>query len=145
VNAPTATAVPTVGAFTIAPTRFRRGRRAASISRAKSPTGATIAFTLSSAATVTLGFEQSRPGIRLGKRCVSPGKAHLHGRACTSHVPVAHTIVREGHPGVDRIHFEGVLDAGFRLAPGSYRLSLSAANAGGTSSAAQRPGFTLLP
>jgi hypothetical protein len=137
--------VPTVSGLTIAPTRFKRGRRAASISRANTRTGATIAFTLSSAATMTLGFEQSRRGIRVGKRCLSPGKGHLHARTCTRYLSVAHTIVRQGHPGADRVHFEGVLDGGFRLAPGSYRLSLSAANAGGRSSAVQHPGFTLLP
>jgi hypothetical protein len=58
---------------------------------------------------------------------------------------VAHTVVRHGHAGSDRIHFEGVLDGGFRMAPGAYRLSLRATNAGGTASAPQRPTLTLLP
>ncbi|MGH2833221.1 MAG: hypothetical protein ACRDK2_10650 [Solirubrobacteraceae bacterium] len=43
-----------------------------------------------------------------------------------------------------KIRFEGVLDGGGRLRPGRYRLSLSAANAAGSGTAAQHPTFTLL-
>jgi hypothetical protein len=54
-------------------------------------------------------------------------------------------VSRAAHAGTNHIRFQGVLDGGRSLAPGSYRLSLSADNAGGTSSAGQHPGFTLLP
>jgi hypothetical protein len=141
----TRTPVPSVGGLTVSPQRFRRGRHAATISRASASTGTTIAFTLAYGATVTLGFEQPRKGLLSGGRCLAPSPAHRRGRSCTRFAPVAQAVVRQGHAGSDRIHFEGVLDGGFRMAPGAYRLSLRATDAGGSATAPQHPSFTLLP
>jgi hypothetical protein len=47
--------------------------------------------------------------------------------------------------GANRISFDGVLEHGRRLAPGSYRLSLRASAGAALASAPQRPTFTLLP
>jgi hypothetical protein len=142
---PAATPGPSVTDLTLSPARFRRGSHAATIARAQAPTGTTIAFVLTHGATATLSFEQPQTGVRAGARCVPVGRSAHRGRPCTRWVTLAHRIVRQAHAGTDRVHFEGVVDGGNRLTPGSYRLSLSASNAGGSASAPQRPGFTLLP
>ena len=46
--------------------------------------------------------------------------------------------------GADRIGFDGLLAGGTKLAPGSYRLLLSASDTTGTTAAVQHPSFTLL-
>jgi hypothetical protein len=145
-----ATVAPTVTGLTVSPSRFRRGRHAATLARARSnahatPTGTTISFQLSRAATVTLGFQQQRTGVLSGHRCAAPTKAHRRGHPCVLYTTLSQTVTRAGHVGADRLHFEGVLDGGFRLAPGAYRIWLRATNAGGTASAPQRPTLTLLP
>jgi hypothetical protein len=130
----------------VSPGRFHRGRHAATISRAKSgPIGTTISFQLSAAASVTLGFERAQLGVLVGRRCAPPGKGHTKGRHCTRYAAISHTVVRNGHAGLNRIHFEGLLDGGTRLTPSGYRLSLSAHGTAGTAVAAQHPTFTLLP
>jgi hypothetical protein len=141
----TSTQVASITGLALVPSRFRRGSHAASISSTKVPTGTTISFTLTQSATVTLAFEQSLRGVRAGRRCVPPSRSRGHVKPCTRWSRVSHTVVRQGHTGSDRIHFDGVLDGGFRLSPGRYRLSLSAADAAGSASAAERPSFTLLP
>jgi hypothetical protein len=130
----------------VSPARFQRGHHAATISRAKSgPIGTTVSFQLSAAASVTLRFERAQLGVLVGRRCAPVGKGHTKGRHCTRYAAISHTVVRNGHAGLDRIHFEGLLDGGTRLAPGGYRLSLSARAASGSVTAAQHPTFTLLP
>jgi hypothetical protein len=134
----------------VSPGRFHRGHHAATISRAKSgPIGTTVSFQLSAAASVTLNFERAQPGVLVGRRCAPVGKGHTKGhtkgRHCTRYASISHTVVRNGHAGLDRIHFEGLLDGGTRLAPGGYRLSVSARGVSGSVTAAQHPTFTLLP
>jgi hypothetical protein len=140
----------TATGLSLSPNRFRRGGREATIARsgarrkAKSPTSTTISFALSQPATVTLSFQAAKPGVLARGRCTAPTKGRRTGRRCTRYVAVPGAVSRAGHAGANRIRFQGVLDGGRSLAPGSYRVSLSAANAGGTSSAPQHPGFTLL-
>jgi hypothetical protein len=130
----------------VSPGRFHRGRHAATISRAKAgPIGTTISFRLSAAASVTLSFQRAQPGVIVGGRCALVGKRHTKGRHCTRYASISHTVARGAHAGLDRVHFEGVLDGGARLAPGGYRLSLLARGASGSVTAAQHPTFTLLP
>jgi hypothetical protein len=130
----------------LSPGRFHRGHHAATISRAKSgPIGTTVSFQLSAAASVTLSFERAQLGVLVGRRCAPVGKGHTKGRRCARYAAISHTVVRNGHAGLDRMHFEGLLDGGTRLTPGSYRLSVSARGASGSVTAAQHPTFTLLP
>jgi hypothetical protein len=137
---------PAISGPSITPSRFRRGRHAAAVSRrAVVPIGTTVSFALTQAATATLAFEQAHAGVRAGARCLGASRSHSHGKPCVRWVALAHTVVRQANAGADRIHFEGVLDGGARLAPGRYRLALRAANAAGSARAARRPEFTLLP
>jgi hypothetical protein len=135
-----------VAQLALSPARFHRGRHAATISAAKrAAAGTTISFRLSAAATVTLSFQRVQAGVLVGRRCVAAGRGHAKGRRCSRYMSVSHTVARGGHAGLNRVHFEGVLDGGSRLAPGSYRLSLSARAPAGSAAAAQHPTFTLLP
>jgi hypothetical protein len=143
---------PMVTGLSLSPSRFARGGREATITRAGArhkakalPTFTTISFALSLPATVTLSFQAAEPGVRSRGRCTAPPKGRRRGRPCIRYVTVPGTVRRAAHAGTNVIRFQGVLDGGRRLALGSYQLSLSAANAGGTRSAAQHPGFTLLP
>ncbi len=125
--------------------RFRRGRRPATIARTVKVASATSAsFTLSEPASVRLTFQRAAPGVLTAHGCAAPAIAHRHGRACTRYVAVPGGVTRAGHPGNDAILFDGVLDGGARLAPGSYRLSLRASTALAGTAAPQHPSFTVL-
>ncbi len=141
----------TVTDLTLSPTRFRRGTHAATIATAKTkrkakalPMATTISFTLSRAATVTLTFRRAQPGILSDTRCLAPSSKRRHGRHCTRYTAVPGNVSVAAPAGTDRVGFDGVLDGGAKLAPGNYRLLLSASDTSGTASAAQRPSFTLV-
>ena len=144
-NAPATVEALTVGALKLSPTRFRRGRRAATIAKAKAvPSATTISFSLSEVATVTLSFEQADAGVLVSHKCSAPSKARHGGRRCTRFVAVSHRLSGNGRAGSNTIAFDGVLDGGARLAPGTYRVSLAATAAATRASAAQHPTFVLL-
>jgi hypothetical protein len=125
--------------------RFRRGRRPATVARAVKVANATTAmFALSEAASVELTFQRAARGVLTARGCAAPATAHRRGHACTRYVIVRGTVTRTGHAGNDAIQFDGVLDGGARLTPGSYRLSLIATAAGASKTAAQHPSFTVL-
>jgi hypothetical protein len=133
----------------LSPTIFRHGKHLATIAKTKArkkkivPTATTISFSLSEAATVTLSLEQSSPGVLSGHKCVMKPKAHRKSRSCTRYVLVQGRVSRAAHTGLDKIHFEGILDANKPLPTGTYRLSLKASNSGGSAIAPQHPTFTL--
>src|SRR5271170_586066 len=127
--------------------RFRAGKHTATIAQSKSmgaPTATTISFGLSQAATVKLSFEQAEAGVITGHKCSAASKAHSRGRRCTRYAAVSHSVSRAAQAGTDSISFDGVLDGGRSLSPGTYRVSLVATGATGRATAAQHPTFTLL-
>jgi len=137
----------TITNLKLSPTRFRRGRRAATIARRATktlPTATTISFALSQAANVKLSFEAARAGVLGAHTCVALGKTHRKGKPCTRYAPIPRGVSSSAHAGTDRITFDGVLDGGSRLAPGSYRLSVTANTASASTTAAQRPAFVLV-
>jgi hypothetical protein len=138
---------PVVSALKLSPTRFRRGTGAATLAkhaRKRIPVGTTISFTLSATATVTLTFQRTQPGRSSAGRCLAPSPKHRHGHHCTRYTAVHGSVSIAAPTGADRLGFDGVLDGGATLPPGSYRLLLNASDATGTTTAAQRPTFTLL-
>lgn len=142
-----ATSALTVTNLKLSPTRFRRGRRAATIAKSKAkalPTATTISFVPSQAATVKLSFEAAHAGVLVAHKCVAIGKTHRNGKPCTRYAPIPHGVSLSAHAGTDRITFDGVLDGASRLAPGSYRLSLTASSVGGSATAAQHPTLNLV-
>ena len=125
--------------------RFRRGRRPATIARTvKVANGTSASFTLSGSASVRLTFQRAAPGVLTAHGCAALATSDRRGRACTRYVTVAGSVSRAGHAGNDAILFDGVLDGGARLAPGSYRLSLRASTALAGIAAGQHPSFTVL-
>ncbi|HXN37181.1 MAG TPA: hypothetical protein VN892_04025 [Solirubrobacteraceae bacterium] len=87
---------------------------------------------------------RNRPNRLAGHTCKAVSRRRHKGKPCTLYVAVPHGVSRAEPAGADRIVFDGVLDGGARLAPGTSRLSLSATNIGARATAAQRPTFTLL-
>jgi hypothetical protein len=137
----------TVTNLRLVPARFRGGKRAATIAKRKTkalPTATTISFGLSAAASVKLGFETRKPGVLAAGRCTAPSKTHRKGKRCVRYVAIAGAVTLPAAAGADKIAFDGVLDGGRRLAPGTYRLSLSATAGTALAQAAQHPTFTLL-
>ena len=93
--------------------------------------GTVFAFTLNQAATVRIAIQSLLPGRRVHGVCRAPAHKLRREPRCTR----AHTLttlVRTGHAGRDRVAFTGRL-AGRALAPGHYRIVVTAADAGGTS------------
>jgi hypothetical protein len=137
----------TVTDLRLAPARLRRGRRAASIAKrgAKAPpVGTTISFGLSVAASVRLSFEERETGVLASGKCIAAAKSRRKGKRCIRYVAISGNVAIPAPAGTDRITFDGVLSGGKDLAPGSYRLSLTATAGPSSAYAAQRPMFTLL-
>jgi hypothetical protein len=105
--------------------------------------GTTITYVDSQAATTTFVVEQSRPGIRSGKRCVAPPR-HLRGRPkhCTR-VVVLGTFTHADIAGTNRVKFSGKLH-GHALKPGRYELRIVARNKLGLGSTAHTTPFRVL-
>ncbi len=121
----------TVSSLRLSASRFHRGKHAAVIANARPkapPAATTISFGLSGAATVTITFQQAEAGVIVGRRCAAASAARRRGRRCTLYRAVSRAVTRQAHAGTDRVTFDGVLDGGARLAPGSYRLTLTAAD-----------------
>jgi hypothetical protein len=112
-------------------------------SHKRTPVGTTISFTLSQAATVTLTFQRAQPGRSSAGRCLASSPKRRHGHPCTRYTAVHSSVSIAAPAGSNRLGFDGLLDGGAKLAPGSYRLVLSASDATGTTTAVQHPLFTL--
>jgi len=137
----------TVTNLKLSTARFRAGKRTATIARRKpkaGPSATTISFGLSQPAAVTLSFEEVETGVLAGHRCAAISRSHSKGKRCTRYVRVSPGVSRSAHAGTDSLVFDGVLDGGRSLSPGSYRVSLLATDAAGRTTATQHPTFTLL-
>ncbi len=137
---------PVISALTLSPSRFRRGSHVATLAKHAHkdiPIGTTISFKLSQTATVTFTFQHTQPGVSIAGHCLAPSPKR-HGHRCTRYTATRGSVSIAPPAGADHVSFDGLLDGATKLAPGSYRLLLSANNANGTTKAAQRPTFTLL-
>lgn len=121
---------PRISALAVAPSRFAYGSRA------------TIRFTLSEAASVGLRFERPLAGRRRGRSCVRPTRALRRARRCTRWVRVASKSLR-GARGTTRLRFTGRIGRR-RLAPGRYRIVVSARDRAGNRARSRTAYFTLL-
>jgi hypothetical protein len=109
---------------------------------------ATISFTLSEDATVTLSFARKLPGRRVNRHgklhCVKPMARNRRARRCTRYVAVRTRIVLRAQAGLNRVVFSGRLSSRRSLRPGAYRLTVVARDGDGASSKALRASFRLL-
>jgi hypothetical protein len=113
----------------------RSGRARSAARRGELPSATTIRFRLSEAARVQLRVERARKGRRVAGRCRSNGK---RGRACTLWSS-ARVIRRSERAGTNAIALRAR-----GLAPGSYRLTLTATDSVGNRSPRRTLGLRVL-
>jgi Tol biopolymer transport system component len=128
VAGPRDTTRPRISQVVVSPRRWKRGRSLPQASA--TPTGTTIRWRMNEAARVTLTFQRSRPGRRLGGRCLKPTRRLALRPRCARVRSVAALTVFSGHPGINRLRFRGRLP-GKVLGLGTYRVALEARDAGG--------------
>jgi PKD domain len=117
------TLAPAVSGLTLTPRRFRLGSRLPRLT-ASARTGATIRFSLSEPATVTLRF------FRL-----VPGRGYVRLRP---------SIGLRGRQGANVVRFEGRLSRRRALRPGRYRVTVFARDAAGRQARSRAAPFVLL-
>ncbi|HUA73367.1 MAG TPA: hypothetical protein VL988_01255 [Solirubrobacteraceae bacterium] len=110
--------------------------------RRKVPVGTTFSFKLDRAARVTFAFTHAVAGRRVGKRCVAQTRRNRGKRRCARTI-VAGTLVFSAHAGTNKVRFQGLISKRRKLKPGSYRLLVSASDAGQRSRTATL-GFTIV-
>lgn len=103
-------------------TRWREGKRLASISRAKTPIGTTFSFSLNEDATVTFSFAR-----RIKGRTVRAGG-----------------LTFAGHSGTNKVKFQGRISSAKKLEPGRYTLVITATDPAGAHSAPRSLSFTIV-
>ena len=135
------TTLPVVSRARISPRSVRVGRGATPLKAARR-TGATISFTLSEQAAVSLRIERALRGRRSGRRCVRPKRSLAKKRRCTR-FKRAGTLARPGRQGRNSVRFSGRI--GKRaLARGRYRLTITATDAAGNRSKPRRASFRIV-
>jgi streptogramin lyase len=106
------------------------------------PVGTTFSLTLNEQAGVTLTFTQVVKGREVARKCVAVTHHNRKRHRCNRTVTVGR-IAFTGHPGVNRVRFEGRFSAHSKLKPGHYTVTIAAANSTGPS--APTPlGFTVV-
>jgi hypothetical protein len=124
--------------------KWRRGNRLPKISRKrKVPVGTTFAFTLDKAAATRLAFSRATTGRRVRGRCVPVTKRNRTAHRCRRSV-AAGPLRLAGHPGVNRVRFQGRLSRSKTLRPGTYALTITATLPSGLASAPRRLRFTIV-
>jgi hypothetical protein len=123
----TAPGRPLVRGFDFAPNRIAVGRRRTPVGAAAH--GGAFRYRLNAAAQVTIVIQRKRAGRRRGRRCVAP-RPGLRRRCIRYRRRGA--LRRDGRAGRNRVRFSGRIGRRV-LAPGAYRATITAINAGGTS------------
>src|SRR5262249_24255339 len=116
------------------PTTFRAAPRGATVARTRkrrAPTGSTLRYTDSQAATMTFAVLRTETGHRSGTRCAA-GKPHRRPKRCTRPVTPATATHVDPAGATVRVRVSGRV-RGHRLKPGHYKLTLTpkAANVSG--------------
>lgn len=127
---PTATVAPVLGPLKLS----RRTVLPVGTGRASRPHGATLTYTDSQKAKMTLTVLRARRGVRVGRRCLARRPASAKGtpRRCTRYVRVG-KLVHSDIAGKNRVRITGRV-AGKPLPVGSFRLAAVARNAAGLAS-----------
>ena len=120
---------------------WREGTKRATFARAHPPVGTTFSFTLSHGATVLLSFAEPGAGRSVGGKCVALSASNGARAKCS---PIAGTLTHHAHAGANTVDFDGPVSERHRLAPGSYRLIISAADTTGQTSPPQTLEFTIV-
>jgi Tol biopolymer transport system component len=128
--APTAatgdTTAPRITGLALAPRSFR-------VSRAHGRAATAISLRLSERATIEGTVERLHRGRRANGRCTLPSRARRGAARCTRFVRVGTAFTRRARAGLNRFAFDGRL-RGRTLAPGRYRLRVTARDTAGNTS-----------
>jgi trimeric autotransporter adhesin len=111
--------------------RWREGKALAKISArrpAKPPLGTTFSFAINERATVKFSFTDKATGHKVRGKCVAQSKHNKHMRKCPRTV-LAGTLSFTAHEGTEKLTFDGRLTSKRKLAPGGYKLTITATNA----------------
>jgi len=143
--APNPPPAPLLSGLAISPSTFRAAASGPTASakknKKKPPIGTKISYTDSQAATATLTIMRRSAGRSVGGKCVRPSKSNAKKKACTRYVK-AGAFKHKDAAGSNSLRFSGRL-GGHRLAPGGYRLAVTAKNAGGKVSATLTRSFKI--
>lgn len=143
-NAPATDRVaPDLTALRLSRTRFRAARRGAPFTAAATPTGATVRFTLSEAASVRFTVERATSGRRVGGACRRVSAQNRARARCTRYVAVKGSSTLSARKGSNSRSFRGRLNAR-ALSAGRYRLVARATDAAGNRSAIRRAAFRIV-
>jgi hypothetical protein len=97
------------------------------------PVGTTFTFALNEPAQVTLTFKRISPGRRVRHRCVARTRHNVHRPRCNRIAMRGTLSLASAEAGTNTIAFAGRINAATKLRPGSYSVTILAANAGGSS------------
>lgn len=143
-GSPRGGAAPVVSGLKESARVWRAGSAAARLSAARqTPVGTDFSFHINDSASVTLSFNQGLSGRRVVRRCVAKTRRDASKPRCTRTLSRG-VLVLSAHTGLDNIRFAGRLPGGRRLAPGTYKMQLTATNAIGKTSAPQSLAFTIV-
>ncbi|HEY1449510.1 MAG TPA: hypothetical protein VGF47_01055, partial [Solirubrobacteraceae bacterium] len=126
---------PTLSGLGQSATTWREGTKLAQLSargvkgRRKIPVGTTFTFKLDRPAQVMFTFTRPAPGRKSGKRCVAQTRKNKHKRRCTRTL-VAGSFALSAHAGTNKVRFQGLISKRKKLKPGSYKLLVTASDAG---------------
>ncbi len=120
-----------------------RGKRPRTASIRNRPIGTTFSFTLNEPARVTLSFTRQLAGRKVHGQCVNRSPSNKPNHRCTRTI-AAGTLTLPARQGANRIRFQGRVSLTKKLAPGNYKLKLSATDTAGRSTSAQPLSFTIV-
>ena len=123
---------------------WRAGKKLATIARRRrAPVGTTFSFALDGPASVGLTFTQKLAGRSVKGHCVKPTKRNRRQPACKRTLTRG-TLTMSGHPGANKVSFQGRITRSKKLGPGRYTLTIGATSAAGLHSATQTLSFTIV-
>jgi hypothetical protein len=136
---------PVLSAVRESASRWREGGKLAQISRQKKkpPVGTTFSFSLNEQASVGFAFTQQVSGRKVGHKCLAKTPKNTKRKRCTRTL-TAGTLSFSGHSGANAVGFQGRISPSKRLAPGGYRLTITATNSAGARSAPASLRFTIV-
>jgi hypothetical protein len=137
---------PTVTQLAQTHLRWRDGTKLATLARKKKPklpVGTTFSFALNESARVSLAFTQRVAGRNVKNRCVAQTHANRHKPACRRTLGRG-ALTFNGHPGGNRVRFQGLISNRPKLEPGRYTLTITATDTAGEHSAPQQLTFTIV-
>jgi hypothetical protein len=127
----------------IVPQRLHLARRPVGGRPARRATHARVTVRATRTASLTIRVEAGRPGVRRGSACVAPPRAARRVRPCTRFVTLPGIRTVSAPRGVGRFVLMPAARSG-GLAPGRYRLVVTALDASGNRVGPARAGFLVV-